>query len=79
MYLDEWTSSSWWYPDLKSSFEYTVEPLKSCISSSIVGNICLSWVIALFVLRISTQSIGKYKGAPIKLHIYRVFVRWRET
>ena len=56
MYQDEGSSSSCWYPDLKSSFEYTIEPLKSCISSSIVGHKCRSREIALFAWRISTQS-----------------------
>ena len=49
------SSSTWCKPHLRSSFEKTVEPLRSYKTSSIVGMGCLSLSIAEFALRMSTQ------------------------
>ena len=54
MYRHSGAIMSWWYPDLRSSFENTVAPFKVWIRS-MVGVGWRSHLIALFAIRMSTH------------------------
>ena len=51
------SSSSWWYPEERSSWQKTVAPFRSATRSSMVGIRCFSRFTALSASRISTQNL----------------------
>ncbi len=57
MYGLSGASGIWWYPDQRSCFENTVAPLRMLIRWSTVGVGCLSRLIALFAILISTYNL----------------------
>ena len=55
MYLDSGSSSSWWYPWFRSSFENIVAPFRPWIMSSVVGVTWRSRLTALLACLMSTD------------------------